>query len=97
RESEFDLAMSLLPLLIEMRSAREGRVGDGEQLVAGAHLDARNPEQRAELLGRYRHRSRRWRSPGSGLRESCRSRGMESHVAFDFLHDLVDVPIQHRY
>ena len=38
----------LPPLLIEMRSARERRVGDGEQLVAGAHLDACNSEQRAE-------------------------------------------------
>ena len=86
----------LLPFLIEMRSAGERRVGDGEQLVAGAHLDACDPEQRAELLGRHRHRSGRWRIPGRGLREGGRSRGMEGHVAFDLLHDLVDVPIEHR-
>ena len=37
----------------------------------------------------------RWRRAGRRLRKGGRARGVEGHVAFDLLHDLVDVAVQH--
>ena len=56
----------------------------------------RDAEHRAQLLRRHAHRSGRGRRTRRGLRESGRSRGVEGDVAFNFLHDLVNMTVQHR-
>src|ERR1051326_2693159 len=53
-------------------------------------------EEAAQLLGRNLHRSWGRRLARLGLRERRRSSGMESDVALNFLHGLVNVSVQHR-
>src|SRR5512143_3598395 len=78
-------------------SARKRRVGDGERLAAHPHRDAGDAEHRAKPIRRHRHGARRGRRPSYRLREAGGSRGMEGHVAFDLLHDLVDVAVEHGH
>src|SRR3984893_8823651 len=71
-------------------------IGDREVSLAAPDLDACYPQQSAQLLGRHQHRSGRSGGSGRGLREGGRHRGMEDDIAFDFLHQLVDMAIEHR-
>jgi len=50
----------------------------------------------AQLFRRDFHRARAFSFAGRRLRESSRKRRVEGHVAFDFLHRLVNVAVQHR-
>src|SRR3979490_2286887 len=78
-------------------SALQRRVDDGEALIAGLEVDAGDAEHRAKLVVGDLHRSGRRGTARRGLREGGRARGVERHVAFDLLHHLVDVAVQHRH
>ena len=59
--------------------------------------DAGEAEQTAQLFGWNEFRARRGRGTGRRLRKGGGASGVEGHVAFDLLHDLVDVAVEHRH
>src|SRR5690242_2130348 len=77
--------------------ALQRRIDDGEALLAGFEDDAGGAEQAAQPVGGDLHRPGRWRGAGRGLREGGRACGMEGDVAFDLLHHLVDVAVEHGH
>ncbi len=78
-------------------SARQRAVGDGERLGALPVGDVGDAEDAAQLSGRYQLGAGRGRGARRRLRERGRARGVERHVAFNLLHDLVDVPVEHGH
>src|ERR1700730_10163362 len=66
-----------------------------ERLFSAPDLDARYSKQSAQLFGWHQHRSGGSGGSWRGLRESGGHRGMESHTAFHFLHQLMDMAIEH--
>src|SRR6266700_8415374 len=65
-------------------------------MLAANVVDIGYPQQAAQLLRRNFH----WAGPGRRswmrLRKRCGTSSVESHVAFDFLHGLVNVAVEHR-
>jgi len=59
------------------------------------HLDARYAQQTAQLFGWHEHGSGCGRGSRRGLREGRRPRGMEGNIAFHFLHQLMDMAVEH--
>jgi hypothetical protein len=55
----------------------------------------RDAEQSVQLAGRNEFRAGRRRRAGRRLRKAGRARCMERHIAFDLLHELVNVAVQH--
>src|SRR3954451_15295075 len=78
-------------------SALQPLIDDREALFALLEGDARHAEQAAQLLVRDFHRARRRSAAGRRLRESGGARSVEADVAFDLLHDLVDVAVEHGH
>src|SRR3979490_2157451 len=78
-------------------SALQRRVDDGEALIAGLEVDTGDAEQRAKLVVGDLHRPGRGGRSRCGLWERGRARGVEGDIAFDLLHHLVDVAIQHGH
>src|SRR5579863_10364133 len=72
-------------------SGSERRIGPGE--TAAFDRDLAHAEDAAQLLGRHLERTRTRSVAGRRLRERGRQRGLERDVAFDFLHDLMDVAV----
>src|SRR5262249_62325925 len=70
-------------------------VDDGEPLLPSNEIYLGSPEQRTELVVRDFHRTRRGRATGRRLRERGRHGGVEGDIAFDFLHYLMDVAVEH--
>ena len=64
-------------------------------VIALLDRDAADAEQAAQLARRHGHRPGRWRRARRRLREGGRARRVEGDVAFDLLHDLVDVAVEH--
>ena len=58
---------------------------------------AGDAEHFRQLIGCHFERSRTGAFARRRLRIRGRARGVERHVAFHFLHDLMDVPVQHRH
>src|ERR1041385_2356749 len=81
-------------ILVDYPSA-ERSVDDSEMMVAGGEVHAGEAEHLPKLFGRYRHRSGGGSAARRGLGESRGHRGVEGDVALDFLHHLVNVPIEH--
>ena len=73
------------------------RIHDGQRVVAALVVDVRDTRagraaarpELSSVLAKARRPAR--------LRERSGRRGVERHVAFDLLHDLVDVSVQHRH
>src|SRR6185312_14461647 len=84
-----------VPVISVIPSAGERRVDDRELLIVLLEVDAGDPEHAAELRVLDFHRAGRGGGAGRGLREGGRARGMERDGAFDLLHDLVDVAVEH--
>src|SRR5579863_5522241 len=76
------------------RLAGQRIVDEGERFVALRDRDGRQSKLAAELIGGNKHRPGRRRATGSRLRERRRQRGVEGHVAFDLLRQLVDVAVE---
>ena len=57
--------------------------------------DAAGAEHAGQLIGGNLERPGPLPHAGRGLRIGGRARGVEGHVALDFLHDLMDVAVQH--
>src|SRR6202012_3879259 len=64
------------------------------RLVALRNRDGRQSKLAAELIGGNEHRPRRGRSARHRLWECRRQRGVEGHVAFDFLSELMNVAVE---
>src|SRR5579872_5165882 len=86
----------LLSVFMETPRLRQRLVDDGERLVALDDRDGRQAKLAAKLIGGHDHGTRRRRATRSGLRERRRQRGVEGHVAFDLLGELMDVAIENR-
>src|SRR6266702_2013940 len=80
---------------LRLRSALQRRVDDRKRLAALLEIDAGDAEHGAKLGVLDLHRSGRGGGPRRRLREGGRARGVEGDVAFDLLHHLVDVAVQH--
>src|SRR5262245_30893624 len=84
-------------MIVMLTSILDRRVDDGETLLVLLEGHAGDAEHAAQFVVRYLHRAwrrcRTWRR----LREGCRSRSMEGDVSFDFLHDLMDVAVEHGH
>src|SRR6202035_3322475 len=80
--------------MLDPRSAGQRLVDDRQRLVTLHHCDGGKPKHGAKFVGGDNHRTRRRRAAGSRLREGRRQCGMEGHVAFDLLDQLMDVPVQ---
>src|SRR6516162_2791441 len=78
-----------------MASALQWLIDDGEPLLPTHEIYLGNPEQRTQLVVRDLHRTRRGRGTGRWLRERGRHGGMEGDMAFNFLHHLMDVAVEH--
>src|SRR5271157_3203771 len=75
----------------------ERRVDNGERPPPRHVVHARQAEHRAQLLGGdVLERAGGGRLTGRRLGEAGRACGVEGHVPFDLLRDLVDVAVQHR-
>src|SRR6478609_5673297 len=72
-------------------------IDDCQRLIDFNEVDFGDAEKLAQFLRRYLHWSWRGCFARLGLWESRRARGVERHVAFDLLHDLMNVPVQDRY
>src|ERR1700752_5220578 len=59
-------------------------------------MDLSDSQSAAKFVGRNLHRTRRGSRPRSRLRKGRRHRGMKADVALNFLHRLVDVPVENR-
>ena len=70
-------------------------VNDGKPLLPTHEIYLGNPEQRAQLVIRDFHRAGRGRGTGRWLREPGCPGGVEGDIAFDFLHHLMDVAVEH--
>src|SRR5215469_6180728 len=71
----------------------ERRVGPSE--TAAFDRDLAHAEHAAQLLRRHLERTRSGPLAGRRLRVSSRQGGLERDVAFHFLHDLMDVAVEH--
>src|SRR5215470_5198280 len=95
------VATRLLDLIVRMTetptSPLQRLVDDGEPLLPAFEGDVGDAENRAQFVVGDFHRSGRRSGTRCGLRERGRHRGMEGRVAFDLLHDLVDVTVEHRH
>src|SRR5262245_29723717 len=93
-------ATRLLDLIVRMTetptSPLQRLVDDGKPLLSAFEGDVGDAENRAQLVVCNFHRTRRGSRARRGLREGSRHRGVEGDVAFDLLHDLVDVTVEHR-
>src|SRR5258706_5426741 len=80
--------------LVSICSPGQSGVDHGQGVLAANVVDVRDAEHAAELVGGNLHgpwgRCGAWRR----LRECSGHRGMESHIAFHFLHGLVDVSVE---
>src|SRR5439155_16569733 len=54
-------------------------------------IDIGDTKKAAQLFRRDLHRARAFSFARRGLREGCRKRSVESHVALDFLHGLMNM------
>src|SRR5260370_26715484 len=72
----------------------EGRVHDSQCLLPLYVIDISDAKNAAQLFGWNLHRPRALSLSGRGLGEGRGKCGVESHIAFDFLHGLVNVPVQ---
>src|ERR1700730_899753 len=94
------VATRLLDLIVRMTetptSPLQRLVDDGKPLLSALEGDVGDAEHRAQLVVGDFQRSRRGRRTRRWLREGGRPGGVEGDVAFDFLHDLVNVAVEHR-
>ena len=74
----------------------EHRVADGERMRALFVVHRSEAEHLLQLIRRHGERAGRLGLAGFRLRIGRRPRGLEGDVALHFLHDLVDVPVEHR-
>src|SRR3954451_10713516 len=78
-------------------SADQRLIDDGQRVSAANEIDGGDAEIFAEVTGSHLHRPRRRSGAGGRLREGGRARGVERDIAFHLLHDLMDVPVEHRH
>src|SRR5438105_2222874 len=78
-------------------SALQRLVNDREPLLSTLEGDVCDTEQRAQLVVGDFHRSRRGCCTRRRLREGSRPGRVKGYVALDFLHNLVDVTVEHRH
>src|SRR5258708_17421527 len=94
-------ATRILDLIVRMieipASPLQRLVDDGKPLLSTLEGDVGDAENRAQLVVGDFQRSRRGRRTRRWLREGCRPCGVEGDVAFDLLHDLVNVAVEHRH
>src|SRR6202000_1299337 len=77
-------------------SSSRQRCIHNRQLMPLCHkMHLGNSKYPAQFLGRHLHRPWRRCSAWGWLRESRRHRGVKGRIAFDLLHDLMDVPVQY--
>src|SRR3984893_14157094 len=72
-------------------------VDDGKPLLSTLEGDVGDAENRAQLVVGDFQRSRRGCRARRWLRKGGRPGGVECDVAFDLLHDLVNVAVEHRH
>src|SRR3954468_8851725 len=80
---------------IRIGSALQRGVDDSETLVAAFERHAGDAEHRAELVFGYLHRSGRRRGSRRRLRKRGRACGVKGDIAFDLLHHLMDMAVEH--
>src|SRR4029077_12792550 len=93
-------ATTQLPILVSIgpaSSALQRRIDDREPLVALLEVDRCYAEQAAQLVVGDLERPRRLRRAGRRLRKCGRAGGVEGDVAFNLLHHLVDVAVEHGH
>src|SRR5207249_5978916 len=76
--------------------SRKRRIDDRQRVLPLNVIHIRDSKYALELLRRYSHRSWRIRLARLRLRKRRRRRRMERDVAFDLLHRLMNVPVEHR-
>src|ERR1700756_1909158 len=95
------VATRILDLIVRMieipASPLQRLVDDGKPLLSALEGDVGDAENRAQLVVGDFHRPGRGRRARRWLREGGRPGGVECDVAFDFLHDLVNVAVEHRH
>src|SRR5580704_10484021 len=93
-------ATTELPILVSIgpaSSALQRRIDDREPLVAPLEVDRGDAEHAAQLVVGDLERPRRLRRSWRRLRKCGRARGVEGDVAFNLLHHLVDVAVEHGH
>src|SRR5262245_564392 len=80
-----------------LASVLDRRVDDGETLLILLEVHAGDAEHAPQFVVRDLHRAGRRCRAWRRLWEGRRARGMEGDVAFHFLHDLMDVAIEHGH
>src|SRR4051794_959636 len=78
-------------------SADQRLIDDGQRFSAANEIDGGDAEIFAEVAGSHFHRPRRGSGAGGRLREGGRARGVERDIAFHLLHNLMNVPVEHRH
>src|ERR1700730_6122323 len=68
-----------------------------QTVFAPNYVGVGNAQHAMQSFGRYFHRARGTRLPRCRLRKRRRPRCVERDIAFDLLHDLVNVSVQHRH
>src|SRR5262245_50708466 len=74
----------------------EGRIGDGERRLVFDIANIGDADDAAKFVGGEIADGARSALAWLSLRKRRRTRRMESYLAFDLLHDLMDVAIQDR-
>src|SRR5437773_1777088 len=77
--------------------SRKRRIDNRQRVLPLNVVHIRDSKYAFELLRRYFHRSWRIRLARLRLRKRGRRRGMKRYVAFDLLHGLMNVPVEHRH
>ena len=80
-----------------LRLGFERHVGDRDRVIYAVKRHAGEPEHFPQPIVGHLHRARRRRRAWRGLREGGRHGRVKRDVAFDLLHDLMNVTVQDRH
>src|ERR1700733_2734821 len=76
-------------------STEQGGIDDGERRFRRYQTDPSGAQELLQIASRHHHRTRTLGDARHALRERGGAGGMEGDMALDFLHDLMDVAVQH--
>src|SRR3954453_368655 len=88
---------SVANVMTDFLLALQRRVDDRKPLIARLEVDAGDADQAAKPVVGDLHWAGRGRSARCGLREGGGARGVEGDVAFDLLHHLMDMAVEHGH
>src|SRR5260370_12387183 len=84
------------PRAVLFRRSSQRRVDHRQGVLPANIIHVSNSQNASQLLRRHLHRPRRVRPARLRLWKCRRSRGVKRHIAFDLLHRLMDMSVQHR-